>query len=120
MSDAESENEARDLTLESIFQQLEDIEMVLSDYEQISATGGPLAVLSAFDGVKSQLLNLVTRRAGEESDLTIQISQCPSLSFSSFLRVTTYSLDEEEEEKVPAPTTSRTVQERSNDEELSF
>lgn len=113
MADAETENEARRLSLENVFQVLEDIEIVLSDYERIATTGGPLQLLSTFDHLKSQLLSLVVSRDGEQSELSLQISECPSLSFSSFDRVTSSTL-----ETAAEPSAQAGVREKAD--ELSF
>lgn len=117
MADAEMENEARHLSLENIFQQLEDMEIVLSDYNSIASSGGPLHILSAFDHLKSQLLQLVTNRDGAQSELALQITECPSLSFSSFARVTSNSLETGGAQSSPAPP-SASLRDRSD--ELSF
>ena len=113
MADAEVQNEARRLSLENVFQVLEDIELVLSDYERIASTGGPLQLLSAFDHLKSQLLGLVASRDGEQSELVSQITDCPSLTFSSFERVTSNTL-----EAAPDSSTGDSV--RDKVDELSF
>lgn len=114
MADAENQNEARRLSLENVFQVLEDIELVLSDYERIASTGGPLQIMSTFDHLKSQLLKLVACRDGEQSELAKQISDCPSLTFSSFGRVTANTLE------TPAPESSSKPSLRENTDELSF
>jgi hypothetical protein len=117
MADAETENEARRLSLENVFQVLEDIELVLSDYERIATSGGPLQMITTFDHLKSQLLSLVSSRTGEQSELAVQISECPSLTFSSFDRVTSNSLDTATT-SVPSPKPPATIRERTD--ELSF
>lgn len=114
MSDSDIENEDRRQSLEHVFQTLEDIELVLSDYEQIASSGGPLQILSTFDHLKSQLLHLVVSRDGPHSELAVQISESPSLSFSSFERITSSSLDP------VSSSTSQSTGIRDMSDELSF